>query len=264
MFFEPVWGSIVGFEVAELNPDDALLGFLDQPPMQLRRWACYQMLLGKVRHKFKHVLLTDVKGVLVLGDALAVVRKKNGLYLGLQDRTWSDPMPDNGNNNESKSVFERVYGQQMWSSLERREKEIKLVNSGVIIGGIQPVRRLANAMMTEIVRVALQRKSRGSFPDSVLLTYLLQRSSVLGKKVMDHVHSVENSDSIIHSLDKSKQKDLFFKKKSSPYVIVHGYDTLNVDTNLTSMVVRDICSSPVDAEVYGDCNWVDNGQPDSR
>lgn len=86
----------MGFDVSELNPGDALIGFLDQPPIQLRRWACYQMLLGKVRHKFKHVLLTEVKGVLVLGDAMAVVRKKSGLYLTTQDWTWSDLMLENG------------------------------------------------------------------------------------------------------------------------------------------------------------------------
>lgn len=258
-FFEPVWGSIVGFEVAELNPDDALLGFLDQPPMGLRRWACYQMLLGKVRHKFKHVLLTDVKGVLVLGDAMAVVRKKSGLYLSLQDRTWSEEWGLNFTKGK-KSIFKEVYGNELWSSLEKKEREMRLVNSGVILGGIQPVRRLANAMMTEIVKVALQRKSRNPFPDGVLLTYLLQKSSVLGKKVMEHLHLVENPDSVVHSLEKSKQKDLFFKKKSSPYTILHGY----VDMNVTATVRDDICSSPADSVVYGDCIHRDTSHQESR
>jgi len=270
MFFEPVWGSIVGFDVAELNPDDALIGFLDQPPIHLRRWACYQMLLGKVRHKFKHVLLTEVKGVLVFGDAMAVVRKKNGLYLTVQDRTWSDPMPENDtdivksglNNEEGNSVrmqgiFESVYGHQLWTSLEKREKEMKLVNSGVILGGIQPVRRLANAMMTEIVRVALQRKSRNPFPDSVLLTYLLQKSYVLGKKVMENVHTVENSDSIVHSLEQSKQTDLFFRKKTCPYTILQGYANSDGRSNITAMLLDDICSSQADAVAYEDCVLAD-------
>jgi hypothetical protein len=260
----------VGFDVAELNPDDALIGFLDQPPIQLRRWACYQMLLGKVRHKFKHVLLTEVKGVLVFGDAMAVVRKKNGLYLTVRDRTWSDPMPENdtdivqsglnikeSNGVRMQGIFERVYGHQLWTSLDKREKETKLVNSGVILGGIQPVRRLANAMMTEIVRVALERKSRNPFPDSVLLTYLLQKSYVLGKKVMEHVHIVENSDSIVHSLEQSKQKDLFFRKKSCPYTILQGYENFDVRSNITAMLLDDICSSPADAVAYGDCVLVD-------
>lgn len=273
MYFEPVWGSIVGFDVSELNPDDALIGFLDQPPIQLRRWACYQMLLGKVRHKFKHVLLTEVKGVLVLGDAMAVVRKKNGLYLTVQDRTWSDlmlengtwsdPIPENGkdiglnskgsNGVRMQGIFESVYGNQLWTSLDKREKEMKLVNSGVILGGIQPVRRLANAMMTEIVRVALQRKSRNPFPDSVLLTYLIQKSYVLGKKVMENVHTVENSDSIVHSLEQTKQKDLFFRKKASPYIILQGYVNLVGRANITAMLLDDICSSQADAVAYEDC-----------
>jgi len=217
--------------------------------------------------------LTEVKGVLVLGDAMAVVRKKNGLYLTVQDRTWSDlllengtwsdPMPENGidiglnskrsNGVRMQGIFESVYGNQLWTSLDKREKEMKLVNSGVILGGIQPVRRLANAMMTEIVRVALQRKSRNPFPDSVLLTYLIQKSYVLGKKVMENVHTVENSDSIVHSLEQTKQKDLFFKKKASPYIILQGYVNLVGRANITAMLLDDICSSQADAVAYEDC-----------
>jgi len=93
-----MWGSIVGFDVSELNPGDALIGFLDQTPILLRTWACYQRLLVKVRHKFKHVLLTEVEGVLVLDYAMDVVGKKNRLYLTIEDMTWSDPMPENGTN----------------------------------------------------------------------------------------------------------------------------------------------------------------------
>jgi len=96
------------------------------------------------------------------------------------------------------------YGLRSWTSLDKREKEMKLVNSEVIFGGIRPVRGLANAMMTEIVRVALQRKSRKPLPDSVLLTYLIQKSYVLVKKVMENVHTVENSDSVVHSLEQTK------------------------------------------------------------
>eukprot|EP00250_Pteridium_aquilinum_P018162 c23972_g2_i1 orf=1023-2537(+) len=89
------WGSIVGFDVSELNPDDTLQGFIDRPPVVLRRWACYQMLLGMVRHKFKHILLTDVSGVAVLRDPfMTMARKRLGLYLSLEDRAWGASFGD--------------------------------------------------------------------------------------------------------------------------------------------------------------------------
>jgi len=114
---------------------------------------------------------------------------------------------------------------------------MKLLNSGVILGGIQPVRRLANAM---IVRVSLQRTSRNSFPDNVLLTYLIQKSYVLGKKVMENVHTVENSDSIVHSLQQTKQKDFSFRKKACPYNLLQGYGNLDGRSNITAILLDDL------------------------
>lgn len=311
------WGSLVGFDVSELNPDDALEGFIDRPPLHLRRWACYQMLLGMVRHKFKHILLTEVGGAFVLRDPLTLPRRKVGLYLSLEDRTWGASMADElgvkgvqsvvddgrnssgsadnatatgqiqlpllkGGNGRSSTVmrrqlraevemrrragrrkrnrrstaaglYERVYGRRMWSTLEEVEKNKKLVNSGAIVGGIHQIRGLANTMVTEIVKVALERNNRDPFPDSVLLSYLLHKSSVLGKRVVEHLHLMDNSESFVHSLVGSQQLTLFFNKVRQPYSMIHGCSKSRQWDRVASVLARDICLSPADGEVYKDC-----------
>ncbi|KAI6696792.1 hypothetical protein NL676_016911 [Syzygium grande] len=73
----PSYGSVVGFEAGELDPENSLSGFLDHVPMSLRRWACYSMLLGRVRRSFKHTMLIDAKSWAVLGDPLGRVRGRS-------------------------------------------------------------------------------------------------------------------------------------------------------------------------------------------
>ncbi|ERN14551.1 hypothetical protein AMTR_s00038p00099650 [Amborella trichopoda] len=267
------WGSVVGFVVNELNPDDALSGFIDQPPIELRRWACYQMLLGKLRHRVKHVLLTEITGTLIIGDALSPLRKaarNNVLFLALEESSWGEGMRG-------------VYGKEAWGEVYRSERGAEIVNSGVVMGAMGAVRRLANAMITEIVKVALLRKRRGAFPDSVLLTYLVRQSSV-ARRNLGNMHLVGNSDSVVHSLSKSTQESIFTRSKSltpvstsplslstssSPsmsgsstvrYTVIHGYTSERSvgGVNLSSVVEivhRDICSSWGDSSpVYRDCS----------
>ncbi|KAK8594209.1 hypothetical protein V6N13_126018 [Hibiscus sabdariffa] len=71
------YGSVVGFDVHELDPENSLAGFLDHVPMSLRRWACYPMLLGRLRRNFKHVILLDVKNSMLLSDPLGRVRNRS-------------------------------------------------------------------------------------------------------------------------------------------------------------------------------------------
>eukprot|EP00250_Pteridium_aquilinum_P003668 c13978_g1_i1 orf=142-1947(-) len=302
------WGSVVGFSALELNPDDTLEGFLDHPPLTLRRWACYQMLLGMVRHRFKHILLTDVSGVAILGDPFAMVRRKQGLYLSLEDRAWGasnamelgvnfsllnadseNDSPQRGGLGHSRGtlssskaatkrqlfaqldvhqkgrrrarkgaaaggLYERVYGKRMWSSLEEFEKRKKLVNSGAIVGGIHQIRGLANTMVTEIVKVALERAKRDAFPDNVLLSYLLHKSSsVLGKRVLDHLHLLDNAESFVHSLIGSQQSSLFLKRTMEAYPMIQGHCRSRRWGKAAQAIHEDICSSPADAMVYTDC-----------
>lgn len=81
-----------------------------------------------------------------------------------------------------QGIFESVYGKQLWTSLDKREKEMKLVNSEVILGGIQPIRGLANAMMTEIVRVALYRRVGIHSQTVYCLHILFRRAMCLGRR----------------------------------------------------------------------------------
>ncbi|MCO5607444.1 hypothetical protein L7F22_061640 [Adiantum nelumboides] len=304
------WGSLVGFDTLELNADETLEGFFDHPPVMLRRWPCYQMLLGMVRHRFRHVLLTPVSGIAMLRDPFAMgTRRKLGLYLSLEDRTWGasnaamlgvDVSILNAGESESMSasrhdraalstssrtflrrqsnahlsvnqrgagarkrsrkgasaggLYERVYGKHMWSALEDFERRKKLVNSGVIMGGIHQIRGLANAMVTETVRVAMQRANREAFPDSVLLSYLLHKSSsVLGKRVLDHLHTLDNGESFVHSLIGSQQPSLFLKRTSRAYAMIQGNHKTKRWGNAAQAIHWDICASPADAKVYFDC-----------
>lgn len=309
------WGSMVGFHTSELNADDTLQGFFDHPPIMLTRWPCYQMLLGIVRHRFKHVLLTDVSGVAMLRDPFTLAtRRKLGLYLSLEDRAWGasnagvlgvNVSTSNAANSESVStsrrdrvtlsstsraalrkqtnaqlnvhqrgvggkrrarksaavggLYERVYGKRMWSTLEEFERRKKLVNSGVIMGDIHQIRGLANAMVTEIVRVAVERANRDAFPDSVLLSYLLHKSSsVLGKRVLEHLHLLENGESFVHSLIGSQQPSLFSKRSRSAYAMVQGSRKSKRWCNAALVIHSDICTSPADAVVYIDCAFYTN------
>ncbi|CAK9233815.1 unnamed protein product [Sphagnum troendelagicum] len=219
------WGSVVGFDLQELDPANALRGFLENPPSELRRWVCYQILLGMVRHKFRNVLLTEAQGVFVLqqqqqqgggGDPLGPARRKAGsLFLfALDSRKWSDPSPlhqlqtqkvisteeeeslqlhQNTSSTLPRPVglIEEIYGTEVWNGLEKEEKERKVLSTGFLMGGIRPMRSLANAMATEVVKVALRRKTRQPFHDEALLNYLIFKSSVLRQKVKSHLHLMD-------------------------------------------------------------------------
>ncbi|KAH7296997.1 hypothetical protein KP509_26G048200 [Ceratopteris richardii] len=306
------WGSVVGFDTSDLNAEDALQGFFDHPPVMLRRWPCYQMLLGMVRRRFKHVLLVDVGSVVFLGDPFSITAKRKfGLYLSLEDRAWgatnaselgvnrstssADPTesrtemrsrhsrvavssasktsPKRATNPQLSAqqkalgkrrprkgavpggLYERVYGKHSWSALEDFERRKRLVNSGVILGSIHQVRGLANAMATEIVRVALERANRDAFPDSVLLSYLLHKSpSVLGRRVLDHLHLLDNGDSFVHSLIGSQQHSSFRKQAGAAYAVIHGSSKNKRWRSVVQAIRTDICTCNSDARAYTDCH----------
>lgn len=84
------WGSMVAFDMQELDPQNALQGFFDTPPVQLRRWVCYDMLLGMVKSRYKNALVVQVRGVFILGDALSGLRKKQSLHVTVEDVMWKD------------------------------------------------------------------------------------------------------------------------------------------------------------------------------
>ncbi|ESW34181.1 hypothetical protein PHAVU_001G131600 [Phaseolus vulgaris] len=159
------YGSVLSFHASELDPENSLAGFLDRVPLSLRRWACYPMLLGRVRRTFKHVILADVKTLLILKDPLARFRT---------------PSPD--------SVL-------LFSKQEKHGKRTqRVVMSSVIIGGARGVRRLSGAVAVEIVRAATQhRKRKNPVTEAGILSQLIGGSEfVLKNKNVDLVASSES------------------------------------------------------------------------
>ncbi|KAG0628340.1 hypothetical protein M758_1G019300 [Ceratodon purpureus] len=296
------WGSVVSFDIQELDPQDALQGFFDTPPVQLRRWVCYDMLLGMIKSRFKNVLVSQVKGVYVLGDALSATRKKQTLYITAEDMVWSDAKrepvatrlaeevlpesndesfrstvvdlpaarhesirrslresskpkaPEDGEpgNDELKEssteanrfegprvmktvvkeaqtwrqaqgLIQSVYGPQVWSTLEEPDKQHAVVSPAVIMGAVQYVRGLANKMTSEIVRVAIERKSRRTFHDKAVLNMWIHKKPALGKRIAEHLKVVKNQDSVVHSVQGSHQPFLLWRRRdeSSRYLVVH-------------------------------------------
>lgn len=312
---KPVWsgfGSVVGFEMQDLDPHNALSGFLDDPPAQIRRWVCYEMLLGMVRTKYRNVLLTQVKGVLFVGDALAPIRRRQYLYLSAEDRSWLDldaeeflevnstgteavhrrellsevegdedkdieeeinpvPPPKSksrkrnviADEQQGKGLIPSVYGNDLWRSLDKVHRDKVVVSSSFAMGRIEYVHKLANKMATEIVRIALEKKNRRCFHDKAVLNYLVHQSTVLGKRVLDHMKIVPNKDSVIHSLVGSKQPHAFWKRRgkgSTEYAIIQGLNnTRSVESDLergrklVASLHNDICQSPAESQVYQDC-----------
>ncbi|XP_027913828.1 uncharacterized protein LOC114173553 [Vigna unguiculata] len=207
------YGSVLSFHASELDPENSLAGFLDRVPLSLRRWACYPMLLGRVRRSFKHVILADVKTLLILKDPLARLR---------------NPSPD--------SVL-------MFSKQEKHGKRTqRVVFSSVIIGGARGVRRLSGAMAVEIVRAATQhRKRKNPVTESAILSQLVGGSGfVLKNKNVDLVASPE---SIPEAGGSSPTSFWDFP------MVLRGVS--NHDLNY--VIRRQMCSSVLDSSVYRDC-----------
>ncbi len=356
------WGSVVGFDVQELDPGDTLRGFLDHPPAELRRWVCYQILLGTLRHKYRNVLLTEAQGVFVLGDPLAPARRKSGsLFLfAHESRKWSDPAsnillspgpPQSADDHQihlqrdliepgdhivmmdpseqqleegeedmsgrlkillldstegkpktgsvvmrmlmdsttssirplvPAGLIEEIYGTEIWNGLEKEDRDRKVLSTGIVMGGIRPVRSLANAMATEMVKVALNRKTRQPFHDEALLNFLIIRSSVLRQKVKSHLHimvdSKDLSSSGVHllipgsssspsSTNHTSAAAVFFQKNGlTRYAIVQGCKAEEIGEErrkeITLALHIDICNSitatatttvATSTQVYSDC-----------
>lgn len=289
------YGAIVGFDIQELDPADAMRAFINEPPAALRRWICYQILLGMVRQKYRHVMLSEVKGVLILKDMLAPLKKKDiGLYVFAKDRRWDENENENhhvpqllqhGGQQKLPGLMEQVYGKQVWDSLEKEEKRrLRVLSSGVMMGGMRSVRSLASAMATEVVRVAILRKSAQQFliNDEAILSYLVHKSSALGRKVASHLHIVlasGDSSSINLLSDGSKQqhqlqwtRSAFFRAHengvlTTRFALIQGYCSCSDGTvasceerrnSLLASLHNDICFSSRlladhDSPVYRDC-----------
>ncbi|GAB2295546.1 hypothetical protein Dimus_029709 [Dionaea muscipula] len=234
------YGSVVGFEASELDPENSLSGFLDDIPMGLRRWACYPMLLGRVKRNFKHLMLVDVKEMLVLGDPFARIRTRSSESVLL----WSNPETDRGKRGTRSSV---------------KPPDAKPLNPGIIVGGSRGVRRLAAAMLTEIVRAAMEHNGKGknrnknsSVAESGVVNQLVRNSHVL-----KNVHLVAPTETItevsslgrFNSVGQPSHGPLLASNYGVGGVLQRARRNFDVDFVLT----REICSSQFFSLVYNDC-----------
>ncbi|KAL6987153.1 hypothetical protein U1Q18_012908 [Sarracenia purpurea var. burkii] len=224
------YGSVVGFVVDELDPENSLSGFLDHVQMSLRRWACYPMLLGRVRKNFKHVILVDVKEVWLLGDPLGPIRTRGPETVWLSTESTS-PNKQHGRKNSAKT---RSHGE-------------KPVNSAAVMGGARGVRRLSNAMLTEIVRAATQHRRKNSVTESGLFNDLVRNEFVL--KNANVVVVLTGSIPDASSLTELSSNSGSFLSLSNYTLVRRG----NSNIDITSIVMKQLCSLDLDISVYNDC-----------
>jgi hypothetical protein len=179
----------------------------------------------------------------------------------------------------SAGLIEEIYGTEIWNGLEKEDRDRKVLSTGIVMGGIRPVRSLANAMATEMVKVALKRKTRQPFHDEALLNFLIIRSSVLRQKVKSHLHimvdSKDLSSSGVHLLlpgssssssNHTSAAAVFFQKNGlTRYAIVQGCKAEEIgeerQKEITLALHIDICNSitatattvATSTQVYSDC-----------
>ncbi|XP_059309255.1 uncharacterized protein LOC132060299 [Lycium ferocissimum] len=213
------YGSVVSFDVGELDTENSLSGFLEHVPMSLRRWACYPMLLGRVRRNYKHVMLVDVKEFIVLGDSLSQLK-----------------------NHSPESVILTTIPSK------RKNSEKRQINPGIVFGGARGVRRLANAMLTEIVRVIMQHKRRNLVSESVLFNQLVGNEFILKNVNLivsgESIHELSSLTGLLNSKSGSNS----FNTSKFP-IIRRGNSNLDV----SYVFKKYLCSSPLDSIAYSDC-----------
>ncbi|XP_022859100.1 uncharacterized protein LOC111379890 [Olea europaea var. sylvestris] len=223
------YGSVVSFDMEELDQENSLAGLLEHVPMNLRRWACYPMLLGRVRRNFKHILLVDVKEILIVGDPLGRVRNQSPETVHLTSTIHSLPTK-HGKKKPDKTQSTRQ----------------KSVNPAIVMGGARGVRRLSNAMLTEIARAAMQHKKNNSVTESGLFNQLVGNEFILKDvKVMTSAEPIPELSSLGGS-----------NSKSGSSLAITNYTLIRAgNSNLAvyAILMKHICSSPINSTVYSDC-----------
>ncbi|KAM1197441.1 hypothetical protein ACFX2I_009027 [Malus domestica] len=217
------YGSVVGFEAGELDPENSLSGFVDHVvPMSLRRWACYPMLLGRVRRNFKHIMLADAKNSVVVGDPLSRVRHRSPESVLL----FTMPPPLAGKHGKKNSDSTQSHG---------------AVNSVVITGGARGVRRLSNTVLTEIVRATMQHKKKSTVTESGVLSQLVAKAFVTKS-----INLVTSSESVPDPSSIGGAARL-----SGGHTIIQRGNSNHEELN--SVIMKQICLLEIDSSVYRDC-----------
>ncbi|XP_044467647.1 uncharacterized protein LOC123197412 [Mangifera indica] len=216
------YGSLVGFEVSELDPENSLAGFLDHVPIGLRRWACYPMLLGRVRRNFKHIALIDVKNMVVVDDPLGRVRNRSldSVHVTMKQ----DEKHKKRNSDKTQSHHQ--------------------ANSAIIMGGTRGVRRLSSVVLTEIVRAAMQHKK-----NSVTESGILNR--VVGNEhISKNIDLVTSSESIRYTSSLSGSRS---KSSLGSFGLLQRGNSNSNDDVIDSIIMKQICYCEEDSSVYKNC-----------
>ncbi|XP_010516355.1 PREDICTED: uncharacterized protein LOC104792030 [Camelina sativa] len=216
-------GSVVGFDVTELDPENSLSGFMDHVPISLRRWACYPMLLGRVRRNFKHVMLVDAKTSLFLGDPFTRIRNRSP---------------------ESVLFFSK-----------HSSKKSSDVNPAILVGGAKGIRRLSSSMHTEIVRAAMQQQQHKNKKKSSVTT-----DSVVLSQLVGNVHMVKNFEVVASESAVPEASSLAeLRTRNSAASSIKNHDIIqrgngNGNSNhITDIIMKRICSCELDSSVYNYC-----------
>lgn len=225
------YGSVVSFDVDELDPENSLAGFLDHVPMSLRRWACYPMLLGRLRRNFKHIMLLDAKEMLLFGDPLNRVRSTSPESVYLSTAAGAAAATATTTHSSSR------HGKK--NSEKTQSTQSKSVNPTIITGGSRGVRRLSSAMLTEIARQTMQHKKKNSVTESGLFNQLVGNEFLLKNiKLITSKEPIPELSSLTGSNTKPGSKLTVVRRGNS-----------NFDVNST--VVKNILCS--DSPFYSHC-----------
>ncbi|KAI4386525.1 hypothetical protein MLD38_004453 [Melastoma candidum] len=243
----PSYGSVVSFVVAELDPEGSLLGFLDHVPMSLRRWSCSSMLLGRLRRNFKHVMLIDVKNWVVLSNP----------FIGVWDRSPETVVMWGGTNAEEGKRHGRGKKEGTWGAGQSGRPR---VNPGAIIGGMRGVRRVAEAMQMEIVRVAMQmqdQQQRKRRRKGGATTEALSESGVMSQLVGKEFLS-KNVELVVPAEEDStlgmSSRRRKGNKNNNYNLMLLWVGNNNSNNNIQGEMRKLICSSEADLSViYSDC-----------
>uniref|UniRef100_A0A2N9FLA0 DUF7780 domain-containing protein n=1 Tax=Fagus sylvatica TaxID=28930 RepID=A0A2N9FLA0_FAGSY len=128
-----------------------------------------------------------VKNSVLLGDPLVRVRNRNPVSVYLS--TSSSSKHGKKNSDKTQSHFP--------------------VNSAVIMGGARGVRRLSNAMVTEIVRAAMQHKKKNSVTESGILSQLIANEFILKNiNLVIYTESIPDPSSLIPGLNSDSATSL--------------------------------------------------------
>ncbi|XP_049401558.1 uncharacterized protein LOC125865408 [Solanum stenotomum] len=197
------YGSVIGFYAYELDPENSLSGFMDHVPMNLRRWACYPMLFGRIRRNFKHIILVNVKEIFLLGDSPSRIKNLS---------------------HDSVLVFRR-------KNFEKTHK--KQASPEIIMGGLRGIRRLSNAMLIKIIQESMQHKKKNSINESVLFNQLIGNEFMLKNVELNLDESIVELSSL-SEFDKKSGSLLILKF----FIISRGNS--NVDINY--VIKKYLCS----------------------